>query len=84
MADFGTDVLRALTLGMQSLPHDTHIFGSSLLAKYAAVVALLCGREAVARKQKSVFFLRLLLSIAFASPKSGKCSDCYLRNAVVW
>lgn len=75
VAVFGVDVLKGLTLGMQSLPHDTHIFGSFLLAKYVAVVALLCGRGAVAQKQKSGFFLRLLLSIAFASPKSGNCSD---------
>lgn len=47
-------------LGMQLLPCDTHIFGSSLLAEYAVVVALLCGREAVALKQKSCFFLWLL------------------------
>lgn len=57
MAVFGVDVLKGLTLGMQSLPHDTHIVGSFLLAKYVAVVALLCERGAVAQKQKSGFFL---------------------------
>lgn len=76
-------------LGMQSLPHDTHIFVSFLLAKYAAVVALLCGREAVALKQEPCFFLWLLYSFSFPTtwellwlPFDSCCS--LMRRAGAW
>lgn len=56
---------------MQSLLHDTHIFGSSLLAKYVLVVALLCGREAIAQKQKSGFFRDLFCPFLLPAPSLG-------------